>query len=82
MGNPRVFFDITIDGVNTGRIIMEVNKRTRASCFSFYLILTHEIYVISGTSEVWQKFPLYSCLNMRLKVHMRTAANIFPRVMY
>lgn len=29
MGNPRVFFDITIDGAKAGRIIMEVNKRTR-----------------------------------------------------
>lgn len=24
MGNPRVFFDITIDGANAGRIVMEV----------------------------------------------------------
>lgn len=26
MGNPRVFFDITIDGDNAGRIIMEVRR--------------------------------------------------------
>lgn len=60
MGNPRVFFDITIDGVNAGRIIMEVNKRTRTSCFVFHLIVMHEIlyYMISGTSEALQKCPL------------------------
>lgn len=34
MGNPRVFFDITIDGAKAGRIIMEVNKRTRRAMFS------------------------------------------------
>lgn len=25
MSNPRVFFDITADGTNLGRIIMELN---------------------------------------------------------
>lgn len=59
MGNPRVFFDITIDGVNAGRIIMEVNKRTRHERhIVFYLTLTHEKYVISGTLEVLQKCSL------------------------
>lgn len=60
MGNPRVFFDISIDGANAGRIIMEVNKRTPTSSFAFHLFFLHlmrEIFVsvTSGMSKVWQK---------------------------
>lgn len=29
MANPRVFFDMTVDGVNAGRIVMEVRYTIR-----------------------------------------------------
>lgn len=35
MANPRVFFDITVDGNSLGRIVMEVSVRKRKRAYAY-----------------------------------------------
>lgn len=47
MGNPRVFFDITIDGDNAGRIIMEVRQTPSSAGGILHLCVAQHRYFLS-----------------------------------
>lgn len=59
MGNPRVFFDITIDGDNAGRIIMEV-RRTHHNHH-------HQHQAAVDLAPVTQRYFSPICVNLATK---------------
>uniref|UniRef100_A0A3B4AY90 Uncharacterized protein n=1 Tax=Periophthalmus magnuspinnatus TaxID=409849 RepID=A0A3B4AY90_9GOBI len=63
MGNPRVYFDITVDGSNAGRIVMECSAL--APCLNEHTDATKAICIGKGYNKTFT-LKLTVCIGLRL----------------